>query len=339
MRAALFHGIRDIRIAEIAKPTPHKGECLIQIKAVSLCGSDLHIYSEGNVGGVTWTEPFSAGHEFAGVVCNHSTIPDGTPVIADPAITCEQCDMCSRGWQHLCRNIQFCGLPPIQGALREWITWPEQLVFPAPDGLDFAQNALIEPLAVAVHAIEQVPPPPGGRIAILGAGGIGLSILQVAKACGAAEILITDLVPERLVLAQGLGADVTVLADKNDPVAVAREWSNGLGADVVYEAAGAAETPAQAVEMVRPRGTVAIAGIPAEDSMTIRATGARRYEISMAWIRRQNHNYEAAIQLVKKGMVCLAPMLTHRFTLEEVTDAFELAISKRDGALRIAIEM
>jgi L-iditol 2-dehydrogenase len=339
MRVALLHGIRDLRIAEQDKPKPGPGECLVEVKAVSICGSDLHIFSEGNVGGVTWDRPFSPCHECAGICYGGRHIPDGTPVAVEPALPCGRCDMCHRGWHHVCRNLEFAGLPPRQGALREFICWPESALFPVPSGLDFAQAALLEPLTVAVHAVELVPPPPGARIAVLGCGGIGLCVLQVARAAGAKDILATDIIPERLALARRLGAEVVVLADRDDPVAVAMEWSRGEGCDVVYEAAGAPETPDQAVRMVRPLGQVAMLGIPVEDVTTIGASTGRRHEVTIQWIRRQNHNQLQAIRLVEQGLVDLAPLATHRLPLEQAQQAFELAESKRDGALRVVVEL
>jgi L-iditol 2-dehydrogenase len=338
MRTARLHGIRDARIQEEDKPSPGAGECLVEVKAVTICGSDLHIYAEGNVGGVGWDRPFIPCHEFAGICRGGQHIPDGTKVVADPALPCERCDMCLRGWGHLCRNLVFCGLPPCEGALREFIAWPERNLFPCPDFLSFGEAALIETLAVAVHAVELAPPPPGGRIAILGCGGVGLSVLQVARAAGAKEILATDLVPERLDIARRLGADLAVLADKEDPAAVGLDWSHGEGVDVVYEAAGAADTPAQAVQMARPKGTVALLGIPVEDVMTVCASRARRHELTIVWVRHQNHNYPQAIALVEKGLVSLGPLLTHRFPVEQAGAAFDLAESKKGGALRVAIE-
>ncbi|UCH36592.1 MAG: zinc-binding dehydrogenase [Armatimonadota bacterium] len=327
-----------MRITEGEKPIPGAGECLVEVKAVSICGSDIHIFSEGNVGGVTWDRPFSPCHEFAGICRGGRHIPDGTTVVVEPALPCGRCDMCHRAWHHLCRNLEFCGLPPRQGALREFVPWPESALFRAPLGLDFAAVALLEPLAVAVHAVELVPPPPGARVAVLGCGGIGLCILQVARAAGAKDVLATDLIPERLELARRLGADATALADREDPVAVALDWSHGEGCDVVYEAAGAPETPDQAVRMLRPFGQVALLGIPVEDVMTMGASVGRRHEVTIQWIRRQNHNQAQAIRLVEQGLVDLAPLATHRFPLKQAQQAFELAESKADGSLRVVIE-
>jgi L-iditol 2-dehydrogenase len=337
MRVARLHGIRDIRIEEAARPTPRSGECLVEVKAVTICGSDIHMYAEGSIGGLVVEKPFIPGHEFTGICRGGKNIPEGAMVVADPALSCEECDMCLRGWQHLCRKLLFAATPPMEGALCEYVCWPEAALFQAPVFLSFAEAALLEPLAVAVHAIELAPPPSDGYVAILGGGGIGLCVLQAVRAAGAKKILVTDLVPERLELALKLGADIAILADNDNPVAKAAEWTHGKGVDVIYETAGAVDTPAQAVEMARPKGSVALLGIPKEDVMSVSASAGRRRELSIVWVRRQNHNYPEAIRLVEEGLVALPPLLTHSFPLERAAEAFALAESKKDGALRVAI--
>jgi len=339
MKVALQHGIHDLRIVEEPKPVPNSNECLVEVKAVSICGSDLHVYSEGSIGGESWSEPFSPGHEFAGICYGSKHIKDGTPVAVDPALPCEQCKMCRRGFQHLCGNIRFAGLPPIQGALREFFCWPEEALFSVPPPLSFAEAALLEPLSVAVHTLELVPPPVGGRVAILGSGGIGQVILQAVKAAGAAHVVMTDLIPERMALAKKNGADLTLDGKSPDLLGKIEEWSKAEWVDVVYEAAGAAETPGQALELVRPGGSVALVGIPSQDGITVSSAKGWKDEVRVTWIKRQNHNYPHAIALAEKGLVDLKSLITHSFPLDQASEAFTLAESKKDGALRVVIEL
>ena len=212
MRAVLQHGIRQVRLAELPEPKPGPGEVLLRTRAVTLCASDLHIYAEGNVGGVSWDRPFVPGHEVSAIIedPNGSDFSPGAPVVMDPAVPCRSCEMCSAGSFHLCLDLKFCDLPPVDGAMRELIAWPADRVYALPSSVDIVEAPLIEPLCVAIHALELAPDLRGARVSIAGCGAIGLFTLQMARLRGAGRIFATDPIPERLAVAKELGADVTV---------------------------------------------------------------------------------------------------------------------------------
>jgi len=341
MKAARVHGIRDVRIEEVPEPFPAPGEVLLRVPLVTICASDLHVYLRGQIGGVGWDRPFIPGHEFAGVVLdpNGTDLPKGTRVAVDPAISCGKCDMCLSGHGNVCRNLQFCAMPPLDGAMRERIAWRRDAVFPVPDSVDMDEIPLLELLAIAVHSVELADMPPGATVAVLGCGGMGLCILQAALAKGAARALASDLVPERVEIAKSLGADLAILAAPENPVPALLKATGGHGADVVFEAAGAVETPQQAIEICKPAGKVVLVGIPEEDRLPIRLSDARRNEIALINVRRQNENYAEAVSLAASGKVKLKPLLTHRFALEHVARAYEIMETRADGSIRIGIEM
>ncbi len=339
MRAVLQHGIRDIRIAELSDPRPRPGEVLLRTRAVTICASDIHLFAEGNVGGVSWDRPFVPGHELSAVVedANDTRLAAGTPVVLDPALPCKACDRCAAGQFHVCRDLRFMDLPPVDGAMQELIAWPAERVFPAPENVDLVEAPLIEPLCIAVHATELAPSLAGAAVAVVGCGAIGLFTVQMARVREAARVVASDLIPERLALAAEFGADVTVQVGRDDPVAAILGATGGRGVEVAFEAAGPPEAVQQAVGVVRPGGEVVVIGIPSQDEYRLRASQLRRNEITLRFARRQNENYPEAISLVRDGRIRLGPLLTHRFPVERAQEAFELAERKAEGAVRVAV--
>jgi L-iditol 2-dehydrogenase len=339
VRAVLQHGQHDIRVGERPRPTPGAGEVLLRIRSVTVCASDIHIYAEGNVGGVSWDRPFVPGHEAAGVVeePNGSSPAPGTAVVIDPAIPCRKCPDCKAGNSHLCKQMLFSDLPPLDGAMQEFLTWPASLCFPVPEAVDVVTAPLIEPLTVGVHATELCRDLRGAVVAVAGCGAVGLFTIQMARRRGAKTIIASDLLPERLALAKQLGAEVTARVGEEELVAAAHAATRGRGVDVAFEAAGPPEAVQQCLEVVRPAGEVVIIGIPSEDVYTLHPSHLRRHELTIRFCRRQNRNYPEAISLVREGKVVLDPILTHRFPVERASDAFALAERKAEGAVRVAV--
>jgi L-iditol 2-dehydrogenase len=339
VRAVLQHAEHDVRLADRPRPALAAGEVLLHTRAVTICASDIHIYAEGNVGGVSWDRPFVPGHEAAGVVedPNGSGLAPGTPVVIDPAIPCRKCPDCKAGNSHLCKQMLFSDLPPLDGAMQEFLAWPASLCFPVPEAVDVVTAPLIEPLTVGVHATELCRDLQGAVVAVAGCGAVGLFTIQMARHRGAKTIIASDLLPERLALAKQLGAAVTVRVGEGDLVAAAHAATRDRGVDVAFEAAGPPEAVQQCLEAARPGGEVIIIGIPSEDVYTLQPSHLRRHELTIRFCRRQNGNYPEAISLVREGKVVLDPILTHRFPVERVSDAFALAERKAEGAVRVAI--
>lgn len=341
MRVVVQHGIRDIRVGEWPAPVREPGEVLVRVRSVTICASDLHIYAEGNVGGVSWEEPFVPGHEAAGIIEDpgDSTLAVGTPVVLDPASACHTCDMCREGLLHLCRNIKFLDLPPVHGAMRELVAWPADRVFAVPDSVDIIEAPLIEPLCVGVHATELASNLQGATVLVAGCGAVGLFTMQMARLRGARRIFVSDLITERLAVASALGADATIKVGEEDPVEVVLKATGGRGVDVAFEAAGPQESLDQCLGAVRPAGEVVVIGIPSEDQYRLSASDLRRRELTLKFTRRQNENYPEAIALVREGRIKLRPLLTHRFPMKQAKEAFELAERKSEGAIRVAVKI
>ncbi len=329
MRAARLHGVRDVRIHDEARPAPAAGEALVRVEAIGLCGSDLHLFEEGGIGGTRPERPIVPGHEMAG------RTTDGRLVAIEPAISCGRCPLCVEGHPNLCLEVRFAGYGLEDGSLREWMPWPTSCLIALPDGLTAADGAMLEPLGVALHTVDLAHVRPGASVAVFGSGPIGLFILQAARAAGAAAIFATDLAsrPHRLEAARGFGARVFP-ADGSE----ARKCADaaGLGVDVAIEAAGTQGAVDAAVEAVRPGGRVVLCGIPAEARTSFAASTARRKGLTLSMVRRMKHTYPRAIALAQAGRVDLRSVVTHRFPLAQSQQAFELA-ARREG-LKVLVE-
>jgi L-iditol 2-dehydrogenase len=329
MRVARLHGPKDLRLHEEERPPVAPGEALVRIGAVGLCGSDLHWFGEGCVGELRITRPFVLGHEFAG------TTEDGRRVALDPAITCGRCALCLDGHPNLCDETRFAGDGAQDGGLGEWVAWPERCIVPLPEGFSESDGALLEPLGVAIHALDLAHLRAGATVGVFGCGPIGLLILQVARLAGA-RLFATELPsrPQRLAAARALGACVVPAEDGREGRAI-RDAAGG-GLDVALEAAGDNAAVEAAIDSVRPGARIVLVGIPSEDRTSFCASSARRKGLTILLARRMGHVYPRAIRLAASGRVDLRSIVSHTFPLAESALAFETALSRR--GLKVVVQ-
>ncbi len=332
MRAALLHGVRDLRVETAPKPEPTLDEVLLRVRAVGLCGSDLHHYLEGAIGSTRASEPFILGHEFAAEVVEGGELAPGTLVAVDPNRSCGACEWCRAGYPNLCPNVEFAGVPPYQGALAEYITARPEALVALPEGFDAATAALLEPLGVAIHALDLARLKPMESVAVLGAGPIGLLVMQVARWCGAGRLLVVDPLGYRRELALTLGADAAFSSWEE-----VKTTTDGRGVDVVIEATTSPLGPQHAAEAVRIGGRLVLVGIPEGDQFTLNASLVRRKGLTIKLSRRMGHVYTRAIEMVQRGQVKLAPLMTHTFSLEATPEAFELQADYQDGVIKSVV--
>jgi L-iditol 2-dehydrogenase len=334
---------KDMRLAEREKPTPGPGEVLVQVKEVGVCASDVHWYHDGRIGDNVMAGPLVLGHEFAGIIAEVgpgvTNVKPGDRVAVEPGQPCFKCEMCASEDYNLCPDVKFCGTYPIDGAFREYIAWPANLVEPVPESVSMGEAAMLEPLGVGLYAVDIAGDMQGKRIAILGAGAIGLSMLQCAKAAGCGEAVVIDPIPERREVAARLGADRVFDAGQPGTVQAVKEIFGGLGPDIVFEAAGDNKALCDATEMTRPKGLIVWCGIPDNDDITISASVVRRKGLTIRLVRRSNKVLRRAIGMVAERKADAAVLVTHRFPLEKTVAAFELAAARKDGAIRVVIEV
>jgi len=333
VRAARLHAVGDLRVADEPAPRAGSGMSLVRVTAVGICGSDLHWWDEGAIGDAKLTHPLVLGHEGAGVIAGGPR--SGERVAIDPAIPCETCRACRDGYRNLCYRIRFSGHGETDGMLRELMAWPSELLRPLPDGVSDADGAMLEPLGVAIHAVDLGHLPFGGTASVIGCGPIGLLLIGVLKAACASSVLAIEPLAHRREAASRLGADQV-----HDPAAFTgsdlMSELTGFGVDVAFEAAGNDAGVALAVASVRPGGRVVLAGIPDDDTIRFEASLARRKGLTIAMVRRMNEVYPRAISLAERGVVDLASVVTSRFGLGDVRPAFTDA-GRRTG-LKVIVE-
>jgi L-iditol 2-dehydrogenase len=296
----------------------------VRVTAVGICGSDLHWWTEGAIGDAKLAHPLVLGHEGAGVIAAGPR--EGERVAIDPAIPCEICRACRDGYRNLCYNIRFAGHGETDGMMREFVVWPTRLLHPLPDQFSDAAGALLEPLGVALHALDLGHVPFSGRVAVAGCGPIGLLLLQLLRTAGAGAITAIEPLAHRRRAAASYGADQAVdhTADLT-----------GYGADVAFEVAGNDAAVRLAMESVRPGGRVVLAGIPDHDITTFPASLARRKGLTIAMVRRMNDVYPRAISLAARGSVALDPLISREAKLDEVVTAF--AAAQRRTGLKVLV--
>jgi L-iditol 2-dehydrogenase len=341
-RAARLYGPRRLQIDDVGVPEAVAGEVLVRVTAVGLCGSDLHYYCDGHIGESAPSEPLILGHEFAGTIEAIGPgvvgLAEGRPVAVEPALPCGVCESCIEGHPNICPSVRFAGTPPTDGALRERLVWPARQMVPLPDGMSPAVGAVLEALGIGLHALNLGHVRLADRVTVLGAGPIGLLITRLAKLSGAVEVFVTDRNPTRLAAARAQGADATVDIRQEDPVAAIQRLTAGRGVDVVFEAAGALETPQQGVDILRPGGTLVIVGICADDRIPLTATAPRRKGVTIKLSRRMKHVYPRAIALVEHGLVDLERIISHRYPLAHTAEAFEHIADLETDALKVIVE-
>jgi L-iditol 2-dehydrogenase len=335
MQVVRIHGPGDLRLHDEPMPAPGPGEALVRVTAVGVCGSDVHWWQEGRIGGDVIAAPLVLGHECAGVV--ESGPRSGERVAIDPAIPCGRCEYCEEGNVNLCSALRFAGHAPQDGALRPYIAWPETSLIPLPDALSDAEGAMLEPLGVALYSVHLGQLGPGMSVGVFGCGTIGLSVIQVARAAGATQVVATELpdLPHRLKAARSFGATAFEMK-RGREVDEVLQVTRGRGVDVAFEAAGDPEAVEAAVAAVKPGGRAILIGIPREDRITFTASAARRKDLTVRVVHRMKHTYPRAIRLVESGRVDVRSLVTHHFPLSEVAEAF--AVAQRREGIKVVVD-
>ncbi|HNW51149.1 MAG TPA: alcohol dehydrogenase catalytic domain-containing protein [Prolixibacteraceae bacterium] len=343
MKKSVLTGINKIEIIEAPIPEiRNDNEVLIRMAVVGICGSDIHYYKTGRIGNQVVQYPFTVGHEGAGIVeavgKAVTSVKPGDRIAIEPSIACGHCDQCKAGRPHTCRNNLFLGCPgQIEGNLAEYIVMPESQCILLENHQSIDDGATSEPLAIGLYAVKQAQLNGNETIGILGFGPIGMSVFQMAQAHGNHQFYVSEKIDERGVMATKHGANWA-----GNPLKMSIE--NEIPTrepqllDVVFECCGQQETMDTAFEILKPGGKLVVIGIPEFDRWSFSADKARRKEITLINIRRQNHCTEATLEMLANGKIDGSAMITHRFPFEKVAEAFELVANYRDGVMKAMID-
>jgi L-iditol 2-dehydrogenase len=343
MKAMMLTGIRQMEMRDVPDPfLVNPNDVKIKISVVGICGSDIHYYTQGQIGSQVVEYPFAVGHEGAGVVVevgpDVKRVRPGDAIAIEPAMPCWKCDQCLSGRHHTCRKLKFLGCPgQAEGCLTEYIVMPEESCFPLKGGLKADHGSISEPLAIGVYSVKKSNGVKEKKIGILGYGPIGMSVMLAAKAEGADAFFVTDKIDERLAIAKKEGAILTINPLKDNIIESVLDNEN-LGLDVVFECCGQQETMDQAIEILKPGGKLIVVGIPEFDNWIVNVEKTRRKEISLQFIRRQVDCVEHVLSLMEKGTIKIENMITHRFPFSKTREAFDLVASYGDGVMKAMID-
>lgn len=315
-----------VEIQQRPVPSPGPGQVLVEVGAVGVCGSDVHYFTEGRIGSFVVEEPLVLGHEAMGVVvaCGPGvSVPrPGTRVALEPGVPCRRCQACRSGHYNLCPDVKFFATPPVDGAFARYVAHDADFAHPVPDNLSDDAAALIEPLSVGVWAAWKARLAVGDRVLVTGAGPIGLVCAAVARAGGAAEVVVSDVVPERLALAARFGATSTVDA--------ANVHGPGAGYDVLVECSGNEVALDQGLSALRPAGRAVVVGMSPHTHVPLPMSVVQTREIELTGTFRYANTYPAAIELAASGAVDLDGLVTGHYRLDQVAEA--LTAGARDRA-------
>jgi L-iditol 2-dehydrogenase len=351
MKVAVMHGIRDVRLETRAVPQLAANDVLVKIERVGVCGSDVHYFTDGHIGRYVVEKPLVLGHESAGVIAavgsEVSGLKMGDRVSLEPGYPCRKCYHCKRGRYNLCPDITFMATPPVDGAFAEYVSWASDFAFKIPDSMSLDAAALLEPLAVGVWAVQRAGIGMGASVAVFGAGPIGITTLQAAKAAGATTIVAVDLEPFRLELAKKLGATHTINGRDANVLEQLRAITAPLtgltgssaGVDAAFETAGSLATCRMTIEATRSGGVAILVGLPADPLVSLDIVAAASREVDIRGQFRYANCYPAALELVAQGRVNLDAMVTHRFKLDQAQQALEFADKEKRTSMKVMVEV
>ncbi len=342
MKAAKWYGTRDIRIEDVEEPSIDRDQVLIKVSYAGICGSDFHVWT-GEF--PAWFEPPKIlGHEFSGEIVKigdkvtETGLEVGDRVTVDPTMNCGTCFYCRTGHPMRCENLKTIGWTYQPGAITEYVNVRHDFVYKLPTEITLEEAAVTEPVSCAYHSFENAGIQPGYSVAILGAGTIGLCLLQLAKGAGASPIIVTDVDTAVFDVAKKLGADVTLNPREVDIIKEIKDLTDGSGVNVSFEAVGIPETIKQAIELVGTGGKAMMMGVPSKEAeVSLHPVDLLFKEMTIQATHDNPFTFLKSLQVMQKGIVDVKPIISKIFRLEDSQKAFE-SIEKEAGILKVLIK-
>ncbi|XVE58622.1 hypothetical protein DITRI_Ditri04bG0184200 [Diplodiscus trichospermus] len=345
--AAWLVGLNTLKIQPFKLPPLGPHDARVRMKAVGICGSDVHFLKTLRLADFVVKEPMVIGHECAGIIeevgREVKNLVPGDRVALEPGISCWRCDLCKGGRYNLCPEMKFFATPPVHGSLAHQVVHPADLCFKLPDNVSLEEGAMCEPLSVGVHACRRANIGPETNMLVMGAGPIGLVTMLAARAFGAPRIVIVDVDDNRLSVAKDLGADgvfkvSTNMQDIPDEVESIRKIM-GTGVDVSFDCAGLNKTMSTALSATRAGGKVCLVGM-GHAEMTVPLTPAAVREVDVIGIFRYKNTWPPCLEFLRSGKIDVKPLITHRFgfSQKEVEDAFETS-ARGGNAIKVMFNL
>jgi L-iditol 2-dehydrogenase len=342
MKALLLTAYRKLELVTMERPSIGPRDVLVRVAACGICGSDVHGY-DGSSG--RRIPPIVMGHEAAGTVAEVGDAVDaarvGDRVTFDSTISCGECDMCRRGQVNLCAKRRVLGVScdeyRYHGAFAEYVAVPQHVLYPLRTELPFEQAALIEPVSVALHAVDLLNINPGECAVVVGSGMIGLLVIQALRVAGCGEVIAIDIDAGRLELARNLGANFTIDSKHADAVSAVLERTKGHGADVAVEVVGNAAAVSTAIRSVCRGGRVGLVGnISPEVPLPLQIVVSR--ELTLVGSCASAGEYRRAIELVASGAIRVAPLISALAPLADGPKWFERLYARESGLMKVVLQ-
>lgn len=342
MKAAVMTDLEKMEMRERNIPTPGDSQVLVKIKHVGICGSDLHFFEHGEIGSFQFARPLILGHESAGEVIevgqNVQGVKPGDLVALEPGTPCGICEFCLEGKYNLCPAIKFMAIPETDGAFVEYVVHPALMTFKLPENVDTVAGALLEPLAVGLHAVRISRVELEQRAVILGAGCIGLITLMVLKAMGLTDIYVVDLIDKRLEKAKELGAKEIINARETDIIEKVMKLTDGEGVDRVFETAGEKVTINQTAYLVKRGGIITIVGMAGDIEIPFNFSAITWKEAIIKTVFRYRNLYPAAIKAVTEGLIPLKKIVSNYFSFEDIAKGIRYNLENKKDVIKAVIE-
>ena len=343
MKAAVMTDLMKVEIKEVEAPKPKSDEVLIKIEYVGVCGSDLHYYEHGRIGDFIVETPFILGHEAAGTVVEIGSevknLKVGDRVALEPGKTCGKCEFCKSGKYNLCKDVIFFATPPVDGVFQEYVAHEAGLCFKLPENVSTMEGALVEPLAVGLHAALQGGATLGQTAVVTGTGCIGLCSLLSLKAMGVSKIIVVDIMEKRLQKALELGANYVINGKDEDAVERIMELTDGKGFDLGIETAGSQITASQLIKAAKKGSTIVFVGYSASGEMTLPIGMALDKELNFKTVFRYRNIYPMAIEAVSKGQIKVKDIVTNYFELDDIQNALDTCVKDKANVVKGVIKI
>ncbi|WP_304943488.1 NAD(P)-dependent alcohol dehydrogenase [Vallitalea guaymasensis] len=342
-RAVYMQGTNNMVFKDVAVPELSPKDVLIKIDTVGICGSDVHYYQHGKIGDFVVNGDFILGHECAGEVVQVGSEVEnlviGDRVCLEPGKTCGKCEFCKEGKYNLCPDVEFFATPPYHGVLQNYVKHPEDMCFKLPDNVSNMEGALVEPLAVGLHAASIGDVKLGDTVVIFGTGCIGLVTLLSCKARGASNIIVVDVLENRLKMAEKLGATSVINAKETDVIKEIESLTGGKGANVVIDTAGAEITVKQTVDVVKRGGIIVLVGMTPNDEVSFNFMKLMGKEGEVRTIFRYRNLYPVAINAIASGSINVKQIVSHEYDFEHTKEAFDFVVNNASEVVKAVIKI